>query len=314
MNLDYILAPLTKDVFFADYWEKNILHLAQNKPSHFDPLFGVSALDEIIASHHLHYPSLKLSKNGKPLDKSQYTHQVVQRGGDNFAFEIDVEAVHHHYRDGATVRLMALEKSWQPTINLRNSLEQDLGHEVQINAYLTPPNANGLALHYDPHDVFVLQISGRKNWLVYDAPYELPLASATVVREPNRLILDTCLIPGNVLYMPRGFYHVAKTSESHSLHLTIGLKVFRVIDALKICLNEILDEKCQEIAFRKSLPPDLFKSEEARMIATEMLRNGLNEIFHDIDPSNSIAKLVSFFEQSRPTNGKLFFKSYIEGE
>ena len=35
---------------------------------------------------------------------------------------------------------------------------------MQINAYITPPENQGFAAHYDTHDVFVLQVSGSKRW------------------------------------------------------------------------------------------------------------------------------------------------------
>lgn len=38
---------------------------------------------------------------------------------------------------------------------------------VGANAYLTPPNSQGFAPHYDDIEAFVLQIEGRKKWKLY---------------------------------------------------------------------------------------------------------------------------------------------------
>lgn len=38
---------------------------------------------------------------------------------------------------------------------------------VGFNAYLTPPNSQGFAPHYDDIEAFVLQIEGRKRWKLY---------------------------------------------------------------------------------------------------------------------------------------------------
>ena len=46
-------------------------------------------------------------------------------------------------------------------------LRTELGHPVQINAYITPPQNQGFAPHYDVHDVFVLQVAGRKQWTIH---------------------------------------------------------------------------------------------------------------------------------------------------
>ena len=48
-----------------------------------------------------------------------------------------------------------------------NNLALALDHPVQINAYLSPAAARGLELHFDFHDVFVLQLEGRKRWRVW---------------------------------------------------------------------------------------------------------------------------------------------------
>ncbi len=49
-----------------------------------------------------------------------------------------------------------------------NNLALDLGHAVQVNAYLSPAAAKGLELHFDYHDVFVLQLDGAKRWRVWE--------------------------------------------------------------------------------------------------------------------------------------------------
>jgi hypothetical protein len=97
---------------------------------------------------------------------------------------------------------------------LVRGLELELGHPCQVNAYITPPGAQGLALHHDPHDVFVLQAFGSKHWEVHAAP-----------REPDRQPLTVVLWPGDALYMPTGTPHAASTQRDLSGHLTVGVHV-----------------------------------------------------------------------------------------
>ena len=65
---------------------------------------------------------------------------------------------------GATLVLQALHRTWPPLIRFGTELAAELGHPVQINAYITPPENQGFAAHYDTHDVFVLQVAGSKRW------------------------------------------------------------------------------------------------------------------------------------------------------
>ena len=78
--------------------------------------------------------------------------------------------------DGATLVLQGLHRVWPPLVDFAVRLRTDVGHPVQVNAYLTPAGNSGLATHYDTHDVFVLQVAGRKRWLVHPPvlPHPLP--------------------------------------------------------------------------------------------------------------------------------------------
>jgi hypothetical protein len=69
---------------------------------------------------------------------------------------------------------------------------------------------------------------------------------------PGKAVLDETLEPGDTLYLPRGWLHEAVTSETDSLHLTIGINVQTWIDAFRAALDECADD----VEFRRSLPPD----------------------------------------------------------
>jgi hypothetical protein len=126
---------------------------------------------------------------------------------------------------------------------------------VQANSYYTPRASQGFAVHHDTHDVFVLQVSGEKRWLVYDPVFELPLKQQRWSKElgdPGPVVLDTTLRPGDTLYLPRGWPHEALTSETDSLHVTVGVVVYAWIDALRAALDA-----CEgDVEFRRSVPAD----------------------------------------------------------
>ena len=71
--------------------------------------------------------------------------------------------------------LQALHRVWPPIIDFCQQLAADLGHPVQANAYVTPPQNQGFDDHYDVHDVFVLQVAGRKRWSIHAPVHPAPL-------------------------------------------------------------------------------------------------------------------------------------------
>lgn len=100
---------------------------------------------------------------------------------------------------------------------------------IGTNVYLTPPNSQGFAPHYDDIEAFVLQLEGAKQWRVYKprSPQDyLPRVSSENFsqEEIGEPILDVKLEPGDMLYFPRGYIHQAVTVEGkHSLHITVSM-------------------------------------------------------------------------------------------
>src|SRR5208283_1139855 len=98
---------------------------------------------------------------------------------------------------------------------------------------LTPGNTAGFSPHYDTHEVFVVQVGGRKRWRIYEPPIVLPHRSQPFVRAgyaPPAPLLECELCPGDLLYLPRGYVHSATTSEGYSAHVTIGLTVYTWVE------------------------------------------------------------------------------------
>ncbi|MGE5691995.1 MAG: cupin domain-containing protein [Pseudomonadota bacterium] len=156
---------------------------------------------------------------------------------------------------GATLVLQGLHLTRTATAVFCRLLEAYLGHPAQLNAYFTPKRSQGLPVHHDTHDVFVLQVSGRKRWLVYDPVWELPLKHQryeAAMGEHGPTVLDVVLEAGDTLYLPRGWMHEALTSDEDSLHLTVGVNVVPWVDALRAAVERTE----RDVAFRRGVPAD----------------------------------------------------------
>jgi lysine-specific demethylase/histidyl-hydroxylase NO66 len=152
---------------------------------------------------------------------------------------------------GATIVLQGLHLTRPAVGEFCRSLEATLGHPAQANAYYTPREAQGLPVHHDTHDVFVLQVAGEKRWRVYEPALELPLKNQRYSEDlggPGEAVEDRVLRPGDTLYLPRGWLHEAVTSQTDSLHLTIGVNVITWLDAFKAAIEELGDD----VRFRRS--------------------------------------------------------------
>jgi bifunctional lysine-specific demethylase and histidyl-hydroxylase NO66 len=240
--------------FVRDHWAKAPLLRRGAGPGGFDDLLSLDDVDRILATTAPRLPAFRMVKDGKPLAPSAYTKsgRVGSQPLDDLA---DPGKVFDQFAGGATIVLQSLHRSWAPLTAFCRSLELFFTHPVQVNAYLTPPSSRGLGVHHDTHDVFVLQVHGRKLWQVWDAAVPFPLAHQKKLppgaESPTEAALvEAELAPGDCLYVPRGFRHAARTAETASLHLTVGMLTYNWNDLLR----EVVEQATEETWFREGLP------------------------------------------------------------
>jgi hypothetical protein len=248
------LAPVDAADFLAEHWERKPLLVERDEPRRFADLLSTADVERLVCSGGLRFPAFRVVKEGAQIPLPEYTTDLSWRPKP-FTGTADPERVAAAFADGATIVLQALHHNWLPLATFCRALERELGHPVQANSYYTPRRSQGFAVHHDTHDVFVLQVEGAKRWLVYDPVLELPLKHQRWSKElgaPGPLVLDLTLRAGDTLYLPRGWLHEALTSETDSLHVTVGVVVYAWIDALRAALEECEDE----VDFRRSVPSD----------------------------------------------------------
>jgi ribosomal protein L16 Arg81 hydroxylase len=168
--------------------------------------------------------------------------------------------------------LQGLHRLWPPLIDFVRQAVDELGHPVQANAYITPPTNRGFDPHYDVHDVFVLQASGQKRWIVHEPVHVDPLPSqpwtehraAIADRVAGEPVIDTVLSEGDALYLPRGWIHSAQALKTTSIHLTVGVAPLTGIDVART----VIDELAAIQAYRKSLPMGADPTDRDEIIAS----------------------------------------------
>jgi ribosomal protein L16 Arg81 hydroxylase len=252
-SLGELLAPLEKNEFLAVYWQQRPLVVQRSRPDYYASVLTLRDVDRMLFSQEQRYPAVRLAKVGSSFQATSFTEDIPW-GGSSFDGVIRADALLAEYRAGATVIIDALHRTWKPITLLCRSLEAELNHPTQVNVYLTPPNAQGFGQHYDTHDAFILQAAGHKYWRIYDAPLPLPLPSQPYDESKHptgQLIAEVDLAAGDLVYIPRGYVHQAMTSDSQSLHVTLGVAVYTWMDVFAEALN-----RCREDpGFRESLPP-----------------------------------------------------------
>jgi bifunctional lysine-specific demethylase and histidyl-hydroxylase NO66 len=216
--------------FVREHWARAPLYRPGADPAAFADLFSLGDVDHILSSTTPRFPAFRMVKEGKQLDPRSYT-KPGRVGGQPVDDLADPGCVYEHFQAGATIVLQSLHRFWPPLTRLSRDLELALTHPVQVNAYITPPASRGLGVHHDEHDVFVLQVYGRKRWDVHD-PDGLP----------ERRLIEAELAPGDCLYIPQRFPHAAWTAQTASVHLTVGVVPVTWADVVRRAVTSVVED------------------------------------------------------------------------
>ena len=286
--------------FVRDHWAKAPLLRRGAGPGGFDDLLSLDDVDRILATTSPRVPAFRMVKDGKPLPPSAYT-KSGRVGSQPLSDLADPGKVFDAFHGGATIVLQSLHRSWAPLTGFSRQLELFLTHPVQVNAYLTPPSSRGLGVHHDTHDVFVLQVHGRKLWQVWDAAVPFPLAHQRQLppgaEAPTEApLVDAELGPGDCLYVPRGFRHAARTAETASLHLTVGM-LTRNWDGL---LREVVELATEEAWFREGLPVGFASDPAALTVSLSERVEELRRFLDKVDLGRVADRAARRFWSNRP--------------
>ncbi|MDQ3897978.1 MAG: cupin domain-containing protein [Actinomycetota bacterium] len=309
------LARCVGDVgrFLDHHWTRAPLHRAGADPSAFADLFSVGDVDRFVSSSSPRLPTFRLVRDGKPLDPARYT-RTARIGGQSVPGVGDPGRIFDEFRAGATIVLQGLHRSCPPLTRFCRALELELSHPVQVNAYITPAGSQGLGVHYDTHDVFVLQLAGTKAWSIYDPVLVDPLPAQPwtgTAADAGDPILSVDLQAGDCLYVPRGFLHSAKAQEALSAHLTIGIVTTTWHDVVRDLVAGIAEEP----GFRRALPPGYAADPAAMAPAVDEVLAGLRKWLEGVDAEAVATDAARRFLAGRPPilAGQLHQLAMLEG-
>jgi hypothetical protein len=261
-TFEELIAPVTPEHFFSDFWEKQFLHLEKG-PGTFDHLFSIRDVDRWL-----------LSTRGGPADSIALTAPE----GASSAFqkyrpqEVAIDSVYEAFSGGRSVVLNYLESCWPPVMGLVKSLGHYFCADIGVNVYLTPQGKRTFDTHVDDHDVFILQVDGEKAWRLHELKFlsvmrlehkqdlELPPEWGKG-RLETPLAAELRLRPGDILYIPRGMPHCAVAEDTTSLHLTVSITPLYWTDLLKAAVEQASFSKPE---LRKALRPGFVQDPTAR--------------------------------------------------
>jgi bifunctional lysine-specific demethylase and histidyl-hydroxylase MINA len=252
LKLAHLLAPISVEQFMERYWGRMPLVVQRHAPELFAALPDSDEFDFLL--HSLTNPQGGWFSVVRDVARPPADALLTQEG------LLNLSEVYAAYGEGHSLLINQVQRRHRATGLLCREIEaelSDLGvalaRHIGGNGYLSPPHSQGFSIHYDPHDVFILQLEGRKHWRIYGRHVPFPTipppapVPTEVAGKPRQ---EFILSPGELAYIPRGFLHEAHTSDSRSLHLTLSVETVTWLDLLSEMM--VNDER-----FRRDLPSGL---------------------------------------------------------
>jgi hypothetical protein len=218
-GLDDILAPLGVKQFLTDSFGRSFRYIP-GATQKYSFLLSWFDLNEILG-HIGSGPRIRLVKEGVPVSPATYS-KFRNKGN----AVICAPELTEQLRDGATLIIDAIDELWKPISLVTRQLESLFHVHVQANMYASWRSSRGFDLHWDDHDVFILQVAGRKRWQIFGPTAPYPLTHSHVSAGPapkGEPLWDSILTEGDAAYIPRGWWHVVTPCEEPTIHLTVGM-------------------------------------------------------------------------------------------
>ncbi len=213
-----VLAPVSLEDFFADYWEQKPLHIGRESANPFEHLISIEDIELLLSTHQINFPTVQLSHAGNAIAPEEYTDENGR---------IVSNRIIERYYAGSTIVVSFAHRLNANLMALCRKIEKSLMMRCQTNVYLSPAGNQGFNPHFDTHDVFILQVSGRKTFNFYSSVTRFPISANRFNRDVHAIGEKTEEIQlgaGDTLYIPRGFVHDAVAdNEEPSLHVTVGV-------------------------------------------------------------------------------------------
>lgn len=206
----------------------------------------------------------------------------------------DMRRIGSLLQSGCTL-ILDQTNAYDPAMEVTCRALQWWSHEtVQVNTYLTTGPAAGFELHWDDHDVIVIQLAGEKSWEVRGLSRPAPMfRDSSPNHEPSvDIVWKGTMEAGEVMHIPRGYWHCATREEQgdgYSLHATFGFHKQTGVN----WLAWLADQSREHELFRHDL--NRWASTDARVAQEHELARAFADLLHD----RSTDKFLAAREQQR---------------
>jgi ribosomal protein L16 Arg81 hydroxylase len=251
-NLSAILSPEEMEKFTAARRDQAPF-LATGNRDRLTDYFGIGEFERLLNQTGIWTPDrLEVLFDNRKVPAPNFFNQLAIFNG--VRYRLEPEKLQQILGKGASLVLNDIDGLTEGLKTLKGLLADISGARVESNLYYSQPGHQAFSVHFDVHDVFAFQVEGRKRWRVYQQAHRFPinhlafLSGDTAAHEKAKgsVSMEFVLEPGDLIYLPAGYYHQAICTDSVSVHLSFSAIEMRGLDVI----SELFDKAVLEEFFR----------------------------------------------------------------
>ncbi len=256
-TIEALLAPVTPETFLAEYLDRAPLHVTGGAAK-FAHVLSWRQINRLLDMTHIWTAtSLKLVMDSQTVPAEQFCSRQTGRDGGQ-VMQPDAALVRSWIGRGASIVMNDVDSLTPGLAGVSEAIETAGFGKAQANVYISWQSHKAFHTHYDTHDVWAVQVEGEKAWNIWEGRADYPIAHPAFRGQPQahhdqargRLRERVLMRPGDLLYLPRGWYHDALAEAPASVHVAYGVHAPLGMDLLSMLLERALHDP----AFRQPLP------------------------------------------------------------
>jgi bifunctional lysine-specific demethylase and histidyl-hydroxylase NO66 len=276
MDFSTLIAPFNVQEFETRYLDREPVVIRGDRDCPRARLLDWARLNAMLQLRpHWTADRIKLVMQSRPIDPDFY---MEDRNGRTLASPAKIEAM---LSVGATLVGDMVEDIDPALAELTAMLSERFAGRAGANVYASFKGVQAFASHCDLHEVFAVQCEGAKRWRVYRNRADNPIeglsgegAQARIDAAKGPVLMDVTLEAGDLIYIPRGYFHDAVAIDSASLHVTISVAP----PSGMLLFNFLSDLACADSMFRAYLPDGRTDDEAALSARLEALGDRLKAL------------------------------------
>ncbi|MFU2059509.1 cupin domain-containing protein [Avibacterium volantium] len=282
--------PISEKEFRSNFFEKKPL-LMKNAVKK-ENLLSWNEINQIFPRCNLiSEDDIKVMYRGEKLPKEYYLEAYDDLG--HLRYKFKEEVLYNFMRDGATLVANGIVN--EPNVDI---FSQEIANFSKCHTftslYIAFNNKRSFKSHWDSRDIFAVQMQGKKRWIIHAPTFKDPLfmhkSKDMPEYEPNLedVYMDIILEAGDVLYLPRGWWHDPIPVGEETVHLAIGI--------FPPYANNYLNWIAKDIVKKEVARKSLFCYEHDRKILEE-LASEVSEFI--MDKENYSKFIEEFYDNKR---------------